>query len=65
MLAGQFTPGFKCGHLLKDLTIVQGMANDVGLHSSVIEMARDHYAQLVLRGEADSDTSALILLKRG
>jgi 3-hydroxyisobutyrate dehydrogenase len=65
MLAGQFTPGFKCAHLLKDLTIVQGMADEVGLHSSVIEMARDHYAQLVQRGEADSDTSALILLKRG
>lgn len=65
MLVGQFTPGFKCGHLLKDLTIVQAMANEVGLNSSVIGMARDHYAQLVLRGEADADTSALILLKRG
>ncbi|MBP6627518.1 MAG: NAD(P)-dependent oxidoreductase [Arenimonas sp.] len=65
MLAGQFAPGFKCGHLLKDLTIVQAMADEVGLHSSVIGMARAHYDELVLRGEADADTSALIMLKRG
>ena len=65
MLAGQFTPGFKCGHLLKDLRIVQGMARDAGIRASVIEQALADYAELVQRGEGDADTSALILLKRG
>lgn len=65
MLANQFTPGFKCGHLLKDLRIVQGMARDAGIRATVIEQALADYAELVQRGEADADTSALILLKRG
>ncbi|HEU0153193.1 MAG TPA: NAD(P)-dependent oxidoreductase [Arenimonas sp.] len=64
MLANQFTPGFKCGHLLKDLRIVQGMARDAGLRAAVIELALADYSELVQRGEADADTSALILLKR-
>jgi len=64
MLAGQFTPGFKCGHLLKDLRIVQGMARDAGIRASVIDLALADYSELVQRGEADADTSALILLKR-
>jgi 3-hydroxyisobutyrate dehydrogenase len=64
MLAGQFTPGFKCGHLLKDLRIVQGMARDAGLRASVIDLALADYTELVDRGQADADTSALILLKR-
>ena len=64
MLANQFMPGFKCGHLLKDLRIVQGMARDAGIRASVIDLALADYAELVQRGEADADTSALILLKR-
>lgn len=64
MLAGQFTPGFKCGHLLKDLRIVQGMARDAGIRASVIDLALADYSELVQRGEGDADTSALILLKR-
>ncbi len=64
MLRGQFTPGFKCGHLLKDLHIVQGMARDAGIRAPVIAQALADYSELVLRGEADADTSALILLKR-
>ncbi len=65
MLANQFAPGFKCGHLLKDLRIVQDMARDAGIRASVIDLALADYEQLVQRGEADADTSALILLKRG
>ena len=64
MLRGQFTPGFKCGHLLKDLHIVRGMAREAGIRTPVIEQALADYAELVQRGEADADTSALILLKR-
>lgn len=65
MLANQFVPGFKCGHLLKDLRIVQGMAADLGLRTSVVDQALADYAELVQRGEGDADTSALITLKRG
>ena len=64
MLANQFTPGFKCGHLLKDLRIVRGMAADLGLRTPVVDQALADYAELVQRGEGDADTSALILLKR-
>lgn len=64
MLRAQFTPGFKCGHLLKDLHIVQGMAREAGIRAPVIEQALADYSELVQRGEADADTSALILLKR-
>lgn len=65
MLANQFTPGFKCGHLLKDLGIVRGMAHAAGIRTAVIDQAYADYDELVQRGEADADTSALILLKRG
>lgn len=65
MLANQFTPGFKCGHLLKDLGIVRGMAREAGIRTAVIDQAYADYDELVQRGEANADTSALILLKRG
>jgi 3-hydroxyisobutyrate dehydrogenase len=64
MLRGEFAPGFKCGHLLKDLNIVQGMAREAGIRAPVIAQALADYSELVQRGEADADTSALILLKR-
>lgn len=64
MLANQFTPGFKCAHLLKDLRIVHGMASELGLRTTVIEQSLADYAELVERGDGDADTSALIKLKR-
>jgi 3-hydroxyisobutyrate dehydrogenase len=64
MLRNEFVPGFKCGHLLKDLHIVQGMARQAGIRSPVVEQALADYSELVLRGESDADTSALIMLKR-
>lgn len=64
LLRNEFVPGFKCGHLLKDLHIVQGMAREAGIRSPVVDQALADYSELVLRGEADADTSALILLKR-
>jgi len=65
MLRDQFAPGFKCAHMLKDLRIVQGMAQDSGIRSVVIDQALADYAELVERGHGDADTSALITLKRG
>lgn len=65
MLRDEFTPGFKCAHMLKDLRIVQGMACEGGIRSVVIDQALDDYAELVDRGRGEADTSALITLKRG
>ncbi|ODS63619.1 MAG: oxidoreductase [Arenimonas sp. SCN 70-307] len=65
MMARQYTPGFKCGHLLKDLHIARGMAREAGIRTTVIDQALADYDELVQRGECDSDTSALIILKRG
>jgi 3-hydroxyisobutyrate dehydrogenase len=64
MLRGEFTPGFKCAHLLKDLRIVQGMAKDAGVATGVIDQALADYAALVDAGLGDADTSALITRKR-
>lgn len=64
MLRGEYVPGFKCAHLLKDLRIVLGMARSAGVNTTVIEQALADYAQLVERGLGDADTSALIELKR-
>lgn len=65
MLRGEFVPGFKCAHLLKDLRIVQAMAQPTGLRTPVIAQALADYAELVDQGRGDEDTSALIALKRG
>lgn len=65
MLAGEFAPGFKSLHMLKDLRIVQGMAQAAGVRATVVEQALADYAELVERGQGEADTSALIQLKRG
>jgi 3-hydroxyisobutyrate dehydrogenase len=65
MLRSEFTPGFKCAHLLKDLRIVREMARAAGVNATVIEQSLSDYAELVERGLGDADTSALITLKRG
>ncbi len=64
MLRGEFTPGFKCGHLLKDLGIVRSMARAAGVRTAVVDQAFADYSELVQRGESEADTSALILIKR-
>lgn len=65
MLRSEFTPGFKCGHMLKDLRIVQGIARNTGIRTGTIDQAAGDYAELVERGYGEADTSALIALKRG
>ncbi|SFL15188.1 NAD(P)-dependent oxidoreductase [Lysobacter sp. cf310] len=65
MLRDEFAPGFKCAHMLKDLRIVQGIARDSGIRTAVIDQALADYAELIERGMGESDTSALIAIKRG
>lgn len=64
MLRNEFAPGFKCAHMLKDLRIVQAMARQSGVRCTAIDQATADYAELVERGMGESDTSALITLKR-
>lgn len=64
MMADRFTPGFKSALLLKDLRIVQAMAEALGKRYSVVEQSLADYAELVAQGRGEDDTSALILLKR-
>lgn len=64
LLRGEFVPGFKCAHLLKDLRIVREMARAAGVNATVIEQSLSDYAELVERGLGEADTSALITLKR-
>ncbi len=65
MMASNFTPGFKSALLHKDLLIVQQMAADAGIRTSVIEQSLADYAELMQQGFGEEDTSALIRLKRG
>ncbi|GAB6196932.1 NAD(P)-dependent oxidoreductase [Lysobacter xanthus] len=65
MLREEFAPGFKNAHMLKDLRIVQGMAQQAGIRTAVIDQALADYSELVTeRGLGESDTSSLITLKR-
>lgn len=65
LLRSEFTPGFKNAHMLKDLRIVQGMANAAGLELPVLDQAEADYAALAEKdGLPDADTSSLIMLKR-
>lgn len=63
MLRGEFVPGFKCAHMLKDLRIVQATAQAAGIAHPTVAQALSDYAVLVNEGHGDADTSALIALK--
>ena len=64
MMADNFTPGFKSALLLKDLHIVQAMAEALGKEYSVVKQSLRDYQALVDAGFGEQDTSALIRLKR-
>jgi 3-hydroxyisobutyrate dehydrogenase len=64
MMASNYMPGFKSALLLKDLHIVQEMAEQLGKRYSVVEQSLADYQQLVDAGFGEEDTSALIRLKR-
>jgi 3-hydroxyisobutyrate dehydrogenase len=64
MLADNFEPGFKCGLLLKDLRICDGLARELDISLPVTESALEDYRKIVDEGGFDDDTSALIRRKR-
>src|SRR5690606_30960255 len=65
MMRSEFAPGFKSAHMLKDLRIVRDIAKEASIQLSTLELALADYSRLVEQGDGDSDTSALIKLKRG
>ncbi len=64
MMRNEFTPGFKSAHMLKDLRIVRDIAREASIQLSTLELALADYSRLVDQGDGESDTSALIKLKR-
>ena len=64
MLADEFAPGFKLGLLHKDLRIVRELAEEAGVDHAIVDLSLAQYGELIARGRADEDTSALIRLKR-
>lgn len=64
MMRSEFAPGFKSAHMLKDLRIVRDIAKEASIQLSTLELALADYSRLVEQGDGDSDTSALIKLKR-
>ena len=63
MSRGSFAVGFKQALLLKDLKIVEALAQGVGIKLSVIEQTIADYGELVALGFGDDDISGLIRLK--
>jgi 2-hydroxy-3-oxopropionate reductase len=60
--AGDFTPGFKAAHHLKDLHIVLDEAGRRGVRLNRTQAVRDMLAALVARGQAGVDNSAIYLI---
>jgi len=64
MLNDQFAGGFKLQLLLKDLRIVEGMLQQVGIRSSAVQQSLLDYAALTEAGCGEQEISALIKRKR-
>ena len=60
MLKGDFAPGFYIKHFIKDMTIAAESAEDLGVPTPGLAVARRLYQQLADRGAADEGTQALI-----
>jgi 3-hydroxyisobutyrate dehydrogenase len=52
MLADNFTPGFKCALLHKDLRIVREMAREAGVAATVVEQSLQDYGELIAAATA-------------
>ena len=64
MLEDRFDEGFKLSLLLKDLKIIQKLAQDLDIQMGVVESAIADFERLVAAGEGNHDISGLIRLKR-
>jgi 2-hydroxy-3-oxopropionate reductase len=64
MISGDFTPGFRLALHDKDLGIVRGATNDLGIALPVNDLVTDILHALVEDGRGDLDHSALLLAAR-
>lgn len=62
MLANNFAPGFYVKHFIKDMTIALASAQEMGLLTPGLELAKSLYDKLAEQGEENSGTQALIKL---
>ncbi|WP_134700575.1 NAD(P)-dependent oxidoreductase [Ammoniphilus sp. YIM 78166] len=62
MMAGNFEPGFYIKHFIKDMNIALQAAEEMGLMTPGLKLAKSLYEQLADQGEADSGTQALYKL---
>jgi len=62
MLTNNFAPGFYVKHFIKDMTIALASAQEMGLLTPGLELAKSLYEQLAQQGEENSGTHALIKL---
>lgn len=64
MIAGNFEPGFYVKHFIKDMTIALESAEEMGLLTPGLKLAKELYEELAELGEENSGTQALYKLYR-
>ncbi|AGA68558.1 beta-hydroxyacid dehydrogenase, 3-hydroxyisobutyrate dehydrogenase [Desulfitobacterium dichloroeliminans LMG P-21439] len=62
MIAGNFEPGFYVKHFIKDMKIALESAQEMGLLTPGLELAKSLYERLAAEGEENSGTHALYKL---
>lgn len=62
MIAGDFAPGFYVKHFIKDMKIAIESAQELGLNTPGLALAKQLYEQLANQGHQDSGTQALYKL---
>ncbi|OIJ11801.1 oxidoreductase [Anaerobacillus alkalilacustris] len=62
MINGDFEPGFYVKHFIKDMTIALQSAEEIGLLTPGLKLAKQLYEQLADKGEENSGTQALYKL---
>ncbi|MHB8075554.1 NAD(P)-dependent oxidoreductase [Desulfosporosinus fructosivorans] len=62
MLVNNFAPGFYVKHFIKDMTIALASAQEMGLLTPGLELAKSLYDKLAEQGDENSGTQALIKL---
>ncbi|MFN7252034.1 MAG: NAD(P)-dependent oxidoreductase [Anaerobacillus sp.] len=64
IIAGNFEPGFYVKHFIKDMTIALESAEEMGLLTPGLKLAKELYEKLAELGEENSGTHALYKLYR-
>lgn len=62
MIKGDFAPGFYVKHMIKDMCIALESAEEMGLITPGLQLAKSLYDKLAAEGEEESGTQALVKL---